>query len=263
MASADKALDTLRRNRTPWSLTRQQRLQVQQVQQVLPQQIITYGDPAIAPLGTEVAPYSTEFDAGVLPSQWQWFNQGTSTATFRSGRLLLTPQVTGGSGTNSARLLVQPVPAGSWTIRTRSTDNSIIVNAGGGIVAYRSANGKFWFQSALARVAGAPMSCRLLTGYWTDVNTFGTVVRDDNPPLLESRLWTMQTRYDGTTLYADYSADNVVFFNVASVSVSTALGGAPDFFGVAANAPTATTPAAAFAVEWFRVYGNSNLNQDA
>ena len=222
------------------------------------QALIGGSDPALAPIGTELADYSSEF--GSVPSDWTWLNQGTSTITAWQRRMLITPQP-GGAGVNAVRFFGPPsVPAGNWAARTMVGFNSIVANCGGGLMAYRAASGDFTLQSALARGAGTPMSCRLITGYWTDFATFGTVVRDDNPPLLEQRVWFMQTRYDGTLLYFDYSADNAVFFPVASVNAVTAIGGAPTRLGLAANAPAAADGSAT-SFRWLRVYSGANLNQ--
>lgn len=222
------------------------------------QELIGGSDPALAPIGTELAAYSSEF--GTIPADWTWLNQGTSTVAAWQRRCLITPQV-GGAGVNAVRIFGPPgIPTGNWAMRTVVAYNSIVANSGGGLVAYRATSGDFTFQEALVRVNGAPMSCRLLTGYWTDFATFGTIVRDDNPPSLEQRVWFMQTRYDGTNFYFDYSSDNAVFFNVAQVNAVTAIGGAPTRFGIAANAPSAADGSAT-SFRWVRTYGNALLNQ--
>lgn len=260
MATSDEVLNVIRRNRSPYWL-RRQLTQVKQDVQVV--QANTLGaDPALGPIGTEDPLYSDEFYGTLVSGRWSWINQGTSTASLWQDRLLLNPEVSGNPANNAVRLFMQPIAAATsaWSARTRAGFNSIVANCGGGLVAYRQNSGKFVFQSALARVAGAPFSCRLITAYWDSVATLNTVIRDDNPPLFEQRTWFIQVRYDGTNLYFDYSADNVWFFNITSVSAATALGGAPTHFGFGANAP-ALSPDAPDSFEWFRVYNNASLNQ--
>ena len=203
---------------------------------------------------------------GLVSSKWGWLNQGTSTNKTTLSRLVLTAQASGNAAQNQWRLMVQAVPSGAWTVRARVSQYNTILNEGGGVVAYRSNSGDAFCQGILCRVAGAPTSARLLGLYPAGLNNGAvTAVRDDNPPLVETREWFMQMRYDptpagGPTLYCDYSPDNVQYANVTSELASTAIGGAPTSFGLFGNAPHATT-AAVVSFDWFRVYSAANVNQ--
>lgn len=221
-------------------------------------------DPALAPIGTEVALYSDEFNAATLNTtdQWSWLNQGTSTEALWQGRLIFSGQASGGAGHRVAAL-VQTVPSGSWTIRTRVANYSTLANQMGGLFAYRSTSGDFVTHETLVRVAppvSGPFSSQWAGTYWTDfttpsVNFFGAVNVEG-----DGREAFFQLRYDGTNFLADYSPDNVQFVNLGTVTAATAIGGAPTSFGLFVNG-IGVTPGAVLGFDWFRCYANSTINQ--
>ncbi len=204
-------------------------------------------------------PQDDFFTSASLDPKWSWVNQNGSTATFPSQRLKLAVPATGNPANNNLSLLVQAVPAGSWTCLTLLHNASQIANCGGGLVVYRSVGTTILSMGVVCRVSGAVTSCRLFSEYWSSVTTAAGNVRDNNPPLLEERSWWMQMRYDGTTLYLDYSPDGVTFFAQDSIAAATALGGAPTHFGFFGNGPSAST-GATLDFDVFKAYHDASLN---
>lgn len=262
MASADKVIAQLRRNRSKWSMSRKVRDVVQETSVRLPAQITAYGDPALAPLGTELT-QSDEFDGTALAGKWAWINQGTSTVSFTGGRLVMSAQASGGAATHANRLLVQAAPSGSFTIRARMGNYSTFVGAAAGIMIRRSANGYFFKLGSYTRtVLATDLWSATSDAYqWTDPATAGTNQFSQNTDQ-RARDFFWQLRYDGTLIYFDFSPDNVHYVNRGSctASAATVLNGAPDQIGIAANAPSVATNAD---VSWdfFRVYADANLNR--
>lgn len=259
--AADKVVATLKRNRSVWSLRRQMTQTVQDVKVTLPAQIASYGDPALAPLGTELATHTDEFDTTTLSSMWSQLNWGTTSYSFLSKRLLWSTQPSGGAGTQAVRGLITPVPTGSWVIRTRVANYSTAINLGGGLLAYRT-GGTLLTHHSFVRVivTTTPYAEQWAGTYWASVssptlNPYGAfnndVGRRDN---------FFQMRYDGTTLYMDFSPDNVWYANVGTVSAATALGGAPTHFGMSSNTPSVATPTL-LGFDFFRTYSGANLQQ--
>lgn len=228
----------------------------------IPGSAVGGGDPALAPIGTEVAACSSEFNEA--PSGWSWLNQGTSTIAYWQSRAILDPQPRG-SAANRWAAFVNPVSGvggSSWAARVRMANYSISAGAGGGIIAYNSGNSRFLTVNGYVRSAtsgGAMFTETWEASDWSDyqtqnANRFGPSTNDVRS---RDRFW--QLRCDGTTLYWDFSPDNVHFVNYGSVALATYLG-AVTHFGIAGDSPTVAT-ASDLGFDWFRVYANSNLNQ--
>lgn len=257
MASASDVLNTIRRNRTAWYLRRQ----LTQVKQnvVTVQAQVQATDPALAPLGTEIAAYTTEFDSD---PGWTWLNQGTSTVTFNLSRAILTPQQ-GGAATNALRCYASPTfLAPPWTVRVRVINWSTTAGDGIGLFAYNSSNARLHTPQTYLRVSNSTGT--LFSEIWAvnDWSNFGTINATRYGPNNEnerSRDRYLQMRCDGTTIYFDYSPDNAYFLNVTSTALATYLG-TPDRVGIYANCPNATATAVV-GCDWFRTYQDANLNR--
>jgi hypothetical protein len=220
------------------------------------------GDPALAPLGTEEAAYTSEFTSA--PSGWTWLNQGTSTVSYALSRAIITPQA-GGAGTNALRLFGPPTfPAAPWTVRVRMLNWSTLAGAGGGIAAYRSSNGRIHTPNVYERVdmsTGLVFSETWAVNDWSAFGTINATRYGPNTQDTRSRDRYLQMRCDGTSLFFDYSVDNAYFTNITSTTLATYLGGEPDRVMMIGNNPTATAGAGVIGYDWFRVYANANLNQ--
>ena len=115
------------------------------------QALIGGADPALQPLGTEVAAYSSEL--GTLPATWDWLNQGTSTVDVALRRAVITPQL-GGAGVNDLRLWGPPTwPAAPFTARTRLINYGTLANVAGGFAVYRPSNGRIHTVHIYVRVS--------------------------------------------------------------------------------------------------------------
>lgn len=233
----------------------------------IPGSVVGGGDPALAPIGTEVAACSSEFL--VAPTGWSWLNQGTSTIAYWQSRAILDPQPRG-SAANRWAAFVNPVapmtsvsnPSGLWAVRIRMANYSISGGAGGGIIAYNSGNARFLTINGYVRAAtsgGAMFTETWEASDWSNfqtqnANRFGPATNDVRS---RDRFW--QLRYDGTNLLWDFSPDNVHYVNYGSVAVATYLGAVTDF-GIAGDSPTVAT-ASDLGFDFFRAYANSSLNQ--
>jgi hypothetical protein len=223
------------------------------------------GDPALVPESSPEAE-DDEFSAGSLDAKWTWDNQGTSTATFRKSRLILTSQASGNPANNSKRILYQAAPSGSWAIRTRVSSYDSNIFFSGGLFVRRSATAKFVDLIQYIRVGkptGGWMWAQTFNiTHWTSPTAAVTNHFDMGVAEFSARLHFMQIRWDGTTLYFDFSPDNVGYINMLTLtaSASNVLGGDPDQIGIASNAPHAST-AGVTGFDWFRCYHNANLNQ--
>lgn len=220
-------------------------------------------DPALQPLGTELADYSAEF--GADPGTWTWLNQGTSTVTYALSRAIIAPQL-GGAGVNNLRLLGPPTfPVAPWSVRTRFANYSKISGQGGGLAVYRTTNARMYTANAYLRanlISGGP------TGTWAvnDWSSFTAINATRYGPVNVDPVWLgqfLQVRCDGTTLFFDVSPDNARFANITSTTLATYLGGTGTDLRVMliGNDPTAGSPATLVGYDWFRTYDNANLNQ--
>lgn len=262
MADADKTFALLRRNRTTGYLRWQMTKTVQQAQVVLPQQIAVSTDPALAPLGTEAALYSSEFDTD---PNWTWLNQGTTTSVIGLSRVFITPQA-GGAATNALRLYGPGnLPPAPWTVRCRFANYSTTAGDGGGLYAYRSSNARIYTPQAYLRVSTSTGTMFSETWAVNDWSNFGTInatrfgASNENE---RARDRFLQMRCDGTTLYADFSVDNAYYTNYSSTTLATYLGGSGSDLniGVVANCPNASATAVV-SYDFFRVYLDANLNR--
>lgn len=257
----DDILKVIRRNRSPYYLRRQLTQTVRQVEVV--QTAVAATDEALAPLGTELSAYSTEFASE--PVGWSWLNQGTSTVTFSQSRAVITPQA-GGAGTNALRCyLPDTFPPPPWTVRIRFANYSTVAGDGGGFVVYRTANARMHTPNIYSRVSNSTGT--LFSEIWAvnDWSNFGTINATRYGPSNENeraRDRFLQMRCDGTSLYFDYSPDNSQFINVQSTTLATYLGGTGTDLrvGIVGNCPNATATGLV-GYDWFRVYGNANLSQ--
>jgi hypothetical protein len=223
------------------------------------------GDPALAP-DPSAATESDEFSSGSLDPKWTWDNQGSSTATFRKSRLILTSAQSTNPANNSKRILYQAAPSGSWAIRTRVASYDFTAFFSSGLFVRNSSTGKFVDLITYVRVqkptGGWLYAQTYNITHWTSPTAAVTNHFDSNTSEFSSRNHFLQIRYDGTTLYFDFSPDNVGYINALTLtaSASNVLGGAPDQIGIAGNAPSATTDSVT-GFDWFRCYHNANLNQ--
>lgn len=217
------------------------------------------GDPALTP---EAAPNTEddEFSTGALDAKWTWLNQNGSSTAFRKSRLILTSTKSGNPANNDIHPLVQTPPAGNWAIRTLTTDYNREVGLASGLMCRRVATAKILNWGAYVRVANQNWGSVFHASYWTSFTVINTTLINSNTSEFSARRFFFQMRYDGTTLFMDYSPDNVNYINFATVAAATALGGAPDQFGIYGNAPSATTDSIN-GFDWFRCYHNANLNQ--
>lgn len=214
------------------------------------------GDPAFVP-DTSPTTQTDEFSAGSLDGKWGWRNQNGSAVTFARDRLVMQTTASTNASTNKWSMLTQALGA-NWCIRTRLVGYNKAVGLGGGLVCYRSTNNKFVTWSTYHRVANAYAEQVLFGSTWTNFTTqSGGGLYSEN---VVGRQHFLQMRYDGTTIYLDYSPDNVRFINITTAVAATELGGAPDEIGIAGNAPSVATDGF-HSHDWFRVYHNANLNQ--
>lgn len=226
----------------------------------VPGSVMGGGDPALAPIGTEIVGKSSEFESD--DGLFTWLNQGTSTEQYWQSRVVLVPQV-GGAGVNNLRLFGIAPPVTPWCARIRMLLWNTTADQGGGLFARRSANGRIHTANIYSRTSvsgGLMFSENWAVLDWSDFVTlanirFGPAVNDTR-----SRDRFLQLRCDGTSLFFDFSPDNGQFINVQSTTLATYLGGEPDFIGMIANDPTAGG-GAKLGYDWFRMYANANLNQ--
>jgi hypothetical protein len=217
------------------------------------------GDPALAP-DPSAAVESDEFSAGSLDPKWSWLNQGTSAIAFKFSRLCMVPQKSGNPANTEWRSLVQAAPSGSWAIRCRVSIYSQIAGSAGGLIIRNSGNSRLLTAVVYPRVAG--------TNLWADkidVADFSSYTAQNASRFLQNmgenskRDYFLQLRYDGTTIYWDYSPDNVRYIPLGSIAKATYLG-TPDQIGITGSSPDAATDGDT-AFDWFRCYHNANLNQ--
>src|SRR3990167_4797055 len=199
------------------------------------------------------------FDSTSLSGSWAWTNQGTSTATIIGGRLVLSTQASG-AGTNLLRVLMRAVPSGNWTIVTRVKNYSPEVNQGAGLCCYRSTSGDYLTHHGIVQTAmtTSPFAEMWAGTYWSDASTavsnpYGTLNVEHGRDVY------FQMRYDGTSVYFDWSPDGLRFANLASATTAATIGGAPTHFGFSTNTPVAAT-AGSFAYDMFLCYHDANLN---
>lgn len=218
------------------------------------------GDPALEPLGTELASYSSEFlsDPG-----FTWLNQGTSAVTYALNRAIIAPQA-GGAGVNNLRLLGPATfPVAPFAVRTRFFNYSPTAGQGGGLAVYRTTNARIYTPNVYARSnlnAGPAVTWAV-----NDWSSFTTINATRSGPTNVDPIWLvsyLQVRCDGTTLFFDVSPDNARFTNISSTALATYLGGTGTDLRVMliGNDPTAGGTALV-GYNWFRTYGNANLQQ--
>lgn len=226
------------------------------------QGILGGGDPALQPTGTELAQYSSEFasDPG-----FTWLNQGTSTVDYALRRAIIVPQ-SGGAGTNNLRLLGPTTfPAAPWCVRTRFFNYSPISGQGGGFAIYRASNGRIhtpnlYLPGDLNGGGGVTLAIN-------DWSNFTTINATRKGPTLYNHNWLsffVQVRCDGVNMMFDISPDNARFTFISQTSLATYLGGTGTDLRVLLVGNDPTTGAAGAAqvgYNWFRVYGNANINQ--
>ncbi len=226
------------------------------------QGVLGGGDPALQPLGTELADYSSEF--GSDPG-FTWLNQGTSTVTYALRRAIIAPQA-GGAGVNNLRLLgPAPFPEAPWAVRVRMLNWSPIAGQGGGLAVRRASNSRIHTPNVYVRaaLATAGFTEQWAVNDWSsftalNATRYGAVTAD-----VRAADRFLQVRCDGTSIFFDVSVDNARFTNLTSTTLATYLGGTGTDLRVMmiGNDPTVGTPAALVGYNWFRTYGNANLNQ--
>lgn len=219
-------------------------------------------DPALQPTGTEVAAYSSEF--GADPATWTWVNQGASTLSFALSRAIIAPEA-GGAGVNNLRLWGPPTwPVAPFAARVRMLNWSPIAGQGGGLAVYRASNGRIHTPNVYLRnnLATGGFSEQWAVNDWSSVTAinatrYGPVTSD-----VRAADRFLQVRCDGTTIFFDISVDNARFTNLTSTALATYIGGTGTDLRVLliGNDPTASANAL-IGYDWFRVYGNANLNQ--
>lgn len=220
------------------------------------------GDVALNPLGTENQTFSAEFTQS--PKNWTWLNQGASTIQYTLSRAIITPEA-GGAGLNALRVFAPATFLSTpWCVRVRFINWSTRVGDGGGIAAYNASNGRVHAIQIYRRLAvtGDPYTetwavndYAAITSTLPNASRWGPTVQD-----IGRMDGYFQMRCDGTSLFFDWSPDNARFVNIQSTTLATYIG-AVTRVGIIGNCPNATPTTGSLGYDWFRAYGNANLNQ--
>lgn len=201
--------------------------------------------------GTTVDTSGTRF-SGANP--WVWFNQGAATGTLDQGCLQLTDASKATSG-NQWRLLVQPVPSGSWKFRAKLKGVVLGNYQNYGLVLYNNANGHI-INHGPSFNSGSGGAINLGDETFTNFTTYsGNLFLGNNSALgSAANSWAYyEIDYDGaSTLTFLVSATGLDgdFTLVGTTTVATFLGGITHI-GLGTN-PANTTYVSTMWVDWFR-----------
>lgn len=188
----------------------------------------------------------TETSSGVLPTDWTWVNQGTSTYEQKFSAGVIHPEP--GSGDDDGhRMIVRPCPtSGEWTAVMRLGGMPPSVKwARVGIVMRESATGKYTYFG-LAGAGWNDHGFRLQLNNWSSLNTFsGSEVMTEFSHL--PTYFRVSRKGDGTFSFW-YSNDGICWTRMEDNRAAYA---SYDQVGLLVNVPNGQ----AFdgAVHWLRV----------
>jgi hypothetical protein len=191
-----------------------------------------------------------EFNGSALDGKWTWVNQGTASAAFSYGALVMTLPASAGPNWRS---IVQAAPSGQdfMVVAKIALPHDRVEDHWVGLTARNATNDKMFVIGILGN--GAAFNYYPLVQYWTDLTTFDfNLFASQQPNAAHLGRWLyVRLRYDdgSAILNFDYSANGIVFTEVAQWSVFITLG-TLDEVGLAFNADDPNP--SSYLVDWFR-----------